>query len=234
MQKFWISHQSHGSITSQPFVPTPKVLGLSTLLSCNKCQENCLYGCASLSPGSEGPPVVICEVGVGFWGLFGFVVVGFLLTMKLYFSTLSIPQSGEKNHPYHTLPWRRYLSFYRYLSSSIYKNEELAVLLSSSPHFACLHTSVGKPESTISNSHLIPTRIHSILFSHPKKGGGGKNGTSHSFGLKLFKLGGRLLFCFTYMQDVINHNVFFIKPRTLTCSYAFPIFHAQYSCSTFI
>lgn len=67
--KSWISSQSHVSITSQSFVPTPKVLGISRLLSCSECQENCLYGCASLAPDSEGPPVLLCGVGTGFWGL---------------------------------------------------------------------------------------------------------------------------------------------------------------------
>lgn len=53
---------NHISNISQLFVPAPTVLGISTLLSCNTSQENCLCGCASLAPGSEGPPVMICGV----------------------------------------------------------------------------------------------------------------------------------------------------------------------------
>lgn len=43
---------------------------------------------------------MLCGVGTGFWCWFGFVDVGFfLLGIELYFSTLSISQSGEKSPP---------------------------------------------------------------------------------------------------------------------------------------
>lgn len=104
-------------------------------------------------------------------------------------------------------------------------------MLSSYAHFMCLNTIVCRPEATISNSHLISTRTHSILFPHPKKGGEERMGFYILLGGNYlnFITGDRLLSCFTYMQDVIDHNIFFLKPRTLTHCPAFSIFDAQYS-----
>lgn len=81
-----------------------------------------------------------------------------------------------------------------------------------------LNTIVCRPEGHISNSHLISTRTHSILFSHPKKGENERMVFYILLARKYlnFITGGRLLSCFTYMQDVIDHDIFFLKPRTLT------------------
>lgn len=109
-----------------------------------------------------------------------------------------------------------------------YKNG--AVLSSSYAHFMCWNTTVCRPEATILNSHLLSTRTHSILFPHPKKGGEERMRFYTLLGWNYlnFITEDRLLSCLTYMQDVIDHNIFFLKPRTLTHRPAFPIFHAQY------